>query len=75
MEWLSKKEGDGGQIDTKQIPAIFMKNILCYRKSLMGEKRSKKDLKIKVIMVMYFLYKNEHRTLKPIEITIWRGLR
>jgi hypothetical protein len=40
----------------------------------MGEKGWKKEVK-EVNMLMYFLHENEYRILKPVEITIRRGLK
>jgi hypothetical protein len=62
-------------IEPIQIQAILWKIGHAKGRSLMGEGEGKRRKLGKWIWLIYFLYKNEYRTFKPVEITIRNELR
>jgi hypothetical protein len=60
-------------IDLKQIQAILRKTGHTEGRSHKRERGQKR--KLRKIWLLYFLFKNEHRIFKSVEITKRRGLR
>jgi hypothetical protein len=61
-------------IDLIQIQKYYEKQVMLSGGHIEKKKVKRRKLR-RCISLMYFLYKNEYRILKPAEITIRRGVR